>query len=89
MLTFIDFYADWCGPCKIMKPIFDKIAPEYKGKIEFKKIDVEVDNTMASKFGVLSIPTFVILKDNVEIARKIGAMPEQTLREWLNSHLDK
>ncbi len=87
MLELIDFYADWCGPCKIMKPIFDEIEKEYEGKVEFKKVDVEAETEMAQKFGVMSIPTFVVLKDGEEVDRKMGAMPKETLVEWLNSHL--
>lgn len=88
MITLIDFYADWCGPCKVMKPIFDKVAPDYEGKVEFKKVDVEEDIEQSSKFGIMSIPTFVILKDNEEAARKMGAMPEQVLRDWIDSNLE-
>jgi thioredoxin 1 len=87
VLELIDFYADWCGPCKIMKPIFDEIEKEYEGKVEFKKVDVEAETEMAQKFGVMSIPTFVVLKDGEEVDRKMGAMPKETLVEWLNSHL--
>ena len=87
MLELIDFYADWCGPCKMMKPIFDEIEKEYEGKVEFKKVDVEAETEMAQKFGVMSIPTFVVLKDGEEVDRKMGAMPKETLVEWLNSHL--
>ena len=68
-LTLIDFYADWCGPCKVMKPIFQKIEPDYEGKIEFKQVDVEAENEMASRFSIMSIPTFVILKDGEELVR--------------------
>lgn len=88
MITVIDFYADWCGPCKVMKPIFEKLMPEYEGKVKFEKIDVESDVEKAQKFGVLSIPTFVIVKDEQEVARKVGAMPEQALRDWIESNLD-
>lgn len=88
MITIVDFYADWCGPCKVMKPIFEKIAPEYEGKVKFEKVDVESDVERASKFGVMSIPTFVILKDEQEVARKMGAMPEQALKNWIDSNLD-
>lgn len=87
MITLIDFYADWCGPCKIMEPIFEDIKKDYEDKIEFKKVDVEEDNAKAMKFGVMSIPTFVIMKDDKEVDRRLGAMPKDTLTSWLNSHL--
>lgn len=87
MLEIIDFYADWCGPCQIMKPIFEEIEPDYEGKITFKKVDVEAEGEMAQKFGVMSIPTFVILKDGEEVDRRMGAMPKEVLTQWLDSHL--
>jgi thioredoxin 1 len=86
-VTLIDFYADWCGPCKIMKPIFDKVEPDYEGKVEFQKVDVEANNEMAMKYGIMSIPTFVILKDGQEAARRMGAMPEEVLRGWIDKNL--
>jgi thioredoxin 1 len=87
MLTLLDFYADWCGPCKLMAPIFDSVKKDYAGKIEFKKIDVEQDSSLAMKYGVMGIPTFVLLKEDKELDRKIGAMPKEMLLEWLNHHL--
>lgn len=87
MITFIDFYADWCGPCKIMKPVFEEVEKEYKGKVDFQKVDVEADVEMASKFGIMSIPTFVILKDDQEVDRKMGAMPKEALTSWLDSQI--
>ncbi len=87
MIKFIDFYADWCGPCKLMDPIFREIESEYEGKIEFQKVDVESEGEMAAKFGIMSIPTFVILKDDKEIDRRTGAMPKEMLKSWLDSHL--
>lgn len=87
MIQFIDFYADWCGPCKAMAPIFTEIEKEFAGKVEFKKVDVEADSTMAAKFDVMSIPTFVIMKDGKEVARKLGAMPKDVLHNWLSANL--
>ena len=87
MITLIDFYADWCGPCKVMGPIFEEVKPDYVGKVEFKKVDVEADNAMASQFGVMSIPTFVLLKDDKEVDRKTGAMPKEVLKGWLDKNL--
>lgn len=87
MLQLLDFYADWCGPCKVMKPIFDEIDKDYAGKVEFKKVDVDAEPALASQFGVMSIPTFVILKDGKEVSRKIGAMPKDILKSWIDSSL--
>lgn len=87
MLKLLDFYADWCGPCKIMAPIFDEIESEYEGKVEFKKVDVEAESETASKYGIMSIPTFVILRDDKEIDRKTGAMPKEMIKSWLDSKL--
>jgi thioredoxin 1 len=87
MITLIDFYADWCGPCKIMEPIFEDVKKVYKDKVEFKKVDVEENNAEAMKFGVMSIPTFVVMKEGKEIDRRLGAMPKDVLTKWLDSHL--
>ena len=87
MITLMDFYADWCGPCKMMAPIFAEVEKDYKGKVEFKKIDVETNSAEAGKYSVMGIPTFVLLKDGEEISRKVGAMPKDILISWLDSNL--
>ncbi len=88
MLELLDFYADWCGPCHVMAPIFAEAEKMFEGKITFKKVDVEADPDMAVKFGVAGIPTFVILKDGRELDRRTGAMPKDTLVQWLNGHVN-
>ena len=70
-----------------MAPIFEEVEKEYAGKVEFQVIDVDQDMATSSQYGVLSIPTYVILKDGKEADRKIGAMPKEVLTSWLNSHL--
>lgn len=88
MLTLTDYYADWCGPCRIMEPIFADLAKEYEGKIEFKRLDVEADQEQSAKFGVQSIPTFVLTsEDGTEVDRKVGAMPREIVKRWLDSHI--
>jgi len=87
MIKFLDFYADWCGPCKAMAPVIEELSKEYEGKIEFQKVDVEAESEMAGKFGIMNIPTFVILKDDKEIDRKSAAMPKEVLKSWIDSHL--
>lgn len=93
MFKILDFYAEWCGPCKIMAPIFEELEKEYsakpelKGNIEFKRIDVDEDGESAARFDVQSIPTFVILKDDKFIDRKIGAMPKEAIKKWIESSI--
>lgn len=87
MLQLLDFYADWCGPCKIMAPIFEEIEKEYTGRIEFKKVDVEAEGELASKYGIMSIPTFVLLKDGKEVDRKVGGAPKEILKNWLDKNI--
>ncbi len=84
MLKLLDFYADWCGPCKIMDPILAEIEKYYADKIEFQKVDVEAEEKLAADFDIRSIPTFVVLKDEKELDRKMGAMPKEILKDWLD-----
>lgn len=87
MLKLLDFYADWCGPCKMMAPIFEEIEKDYENRIEFIKVDVEAEEQLAGQYNIGSIPTFVLLKDDKEIDRKTGAMPKEMLKAWLDSQL--
>ena len=85
MIKLLDFYADWCGPCKIMAPVFEEIEKDYAGKIEFQKVDVEANEQLAGQYDIRSIPTFVLVKDGKEVDRKMGAMPKEMLKGWLDS----
>jgi thioredoxin 1 len=86
MLKLIDFYAEWCGPCKMMKPIIEELEKEYEGTVEFAKMDVEEAGPEAQKYSVMSIPTFVLEKDGEEIDRKMGAMPKDVLKGWIEAN---
>lgn len=85
--AFVDFHAEWCGPCKVMGPVVDKFAEEYKGKIKIVKMDVDANPETAQSFGVLSIPTSVYLKDGQEVDRTIGWLGGTTLKEKLEALL--
>jgi thioredoxin len=87
MTQLLDFYADWCGPCKLMAPAFAELEKSYVGKVEFKRVDVEADGGTAAQYNVISIPTFVMLKDDKEVSRKTGAMPKEVLRSWIDASL--
>lgn len=84
-VKFLDFWAPWCGPCKMMEPIFEELAKEYSDKAEFIKINVDEDPQTASKYGVMSIPTYVVEKDDKEVGRKIGVTAKAELLKLLQS----
>ena len=73
--ALVDFYADWCGPCRMVSPIVDEIAEEHRD-ITVGKINVDDENTLAMKYGVMSIPTLIVFKDGKETARIVGARPK-------------
>ena len=79
MVKLLDFWAPWCGPCRIMNPVLDEIEKELAGKIEIEKINVDENPDLASKYGVMSIPTYIIEKDGTEIGRKIGVSAKADL----------
>lgn len=83
-VVFYDFWAAWCNPCKIMTPIVKEIEEELKGQdVEFKEVNVDEDSTTASKYGVMSIPTFIVEKDGQEVGRKIGVTSKQELLQLI------
>lgn len=84
-VTLIDFWAPWCGPCKIMDPIIDELEKELGDKLEVQRVNVDEDPSKSSQFGVMSIPTYVVLKDGKEIARKIGVTPKSELAKLIQS----
>ena len=87
MIELLDFYADWCGPCKVMEPTLEEAEKTLSGQVAIKKIDVDTDNETAVQYGVMSIPTYIILKDGQEIDRMIGAQPKDEFLGKITSHL--
>ncbi len=80
--TFVDFWAEWCGPCKRLAPTFEEVSKEYHGKCTFVKVNVE-ENPDAANYGISSIPCLILFKDGQEVERLVGALPEEMLRERL------
>lgn len=85
-LELIDFYADWCGPCVVMKPVIDELEKELAGKLEVRKVDVDENQGEAEKYGVMSIPTYVITKDGQEVERFVGATSKESMKEKIFKH---
>lgn len=85
MVKLLDYWASWCGPCRIMNPVIDEIEKELAGKVEVVRINVDEKPEEASKYGVMSIPTYIIMKDEKEVGRKIGVTSKQDLVSLLQS----
>ncbi len=87
MLTLLDFYANWCAPCNAMKPVLEEVEKDLEGKITVERVNVDENSQKAQKYGVMSIPTFVLVKDGEEVDRKIGAMNKEQFEAWVKSHI--
>jgi thioredoxin 1 len=82
--VLVDFWAEWCGPCRMVGPVVDEISQDFAGRIKVAKLDVDAEPGLASRFGVLSIPTIVLFKDGEVIEQSVGAKPKDRLVRELN-----
>lgn len=85
--VLVDFYADWCGPCRSMMPVVEEVAIEYKGRLKVGKVNSDKEPELARAFNVMSIPAFFILKDGKVVDQMVGAMPKSMLTSRIDSHL--
>jgi len=86
MVKLLDFWALWCGPCKFMEPIMDELEKELAGKVQIEKINVDENQELTAKHGVMSIPTYIIMKDDKEVERFIGATSKENIKNAISKH---
>jgi thioredoxin 1 len=85
--AIIDFYADWCGPCKMVAPILEELGKEYKDKVLIYKVDTEVEQELSAVFGIRSIPTFLFIPMEGQPMMQPGALPKNVFKEVIDEHL--
>ena len=83
----VDFWADWCGPCKMLAPVIEELAAQYDGKLAVGKVDVDQNQDLAIRYGVMNIPTVILFKKGNEVGRLVGVMPKESFCEMVESHL--
>ncbi len=86
-LTLVDFWAEWCAPCRMIAPIIEELAAEYKGQMNFGKLNVDENNKTATKFGIRSIPTLLFFKDGNILKQVVGVRPKGELQEVINENV--
>jgi thioredoxin 1 len=85
--SLVDFWASWCGPCKMLAPVIEKLGEQYEGSATIAKVDVDAEPALAARYGVMSIPTVILFKDGAEIDRKVGFMPASAYTQILDENL--
>ena len=85
--VLVDFWAEWCGPCKMIAPALEEIATELDGRVQIAKVNIDENPNTPQKYGVRGIPTLILFKDGEVAATKVGALPKNQLAEWVESVL--
>ena len=88
-LALVDFWASWCGPCRMLAPTIEQLAEEYKGKVFVAKVDIDANPELAEKYGIMSIPSLIIFQDGKPVDSVVGAVPKGTIKAALDKYLKK
>ena len=83
----VDFWAQWCGPCKAIGPALEEISNEMKGKVKIAKLNIDENPSVTGKYGITGIPTLMLFKDGKVVATKQGAMPKSRIADWINASI--
>jgi thioredoxin 1 len=86
--TLVDFWAEWCGPCRMVAPVVQEIADDYDGRLRVAKMDVDSNRQTPGKYGISGIPTLILFKDGAEATRIVGFRPKDMMVEELQPHID-
>ncbi len=86
--VLLDFWAEWCGPCKMIAPVVEQLAAEYQGKLKVGKVDVDTNQQTSMQFGIRSIPTLLIFKNGKVVDQIVGAVPKAALADKVSKHLN-
>src|ERR1700757_4848765 len=86
--VLVDFWAEWCGPCRMIAPTIDTVANDYAGKVKVGKVDVDANNNTASRFNVFSIPTLLLFKNGQVVEQRVGAVGKSEVQKMIDAHVE-